>query len=217
MYKRLVGTKVKFTFFVALLLIVAALLTRITGTKPVAGGPVQNSISLVSHSPLGGPNARDEYLTLNVIPSGGNAISLTGIRISDGKIEITLGSGVALFEQGQINAQTPIVITRASNIVISSGRSPLGVSFRENKCTGLLSTFQEFTLPLTPACADCVEKKEGYPDYNACVKDHMSDSDFFGDLWRIYIGSDETLWHDKFAVLRLYDTNNKLIALLPIR
>lgn len=207
------STRVKYILGFALLLIVAAILTRLTGAKPAQQSEQRHdSITLISHG-----KAPDEYLTLKVSPGGGNALSVTGLLITDGKHEVTLGSAVPLFAQGKINTESPIVITRPSTLIVITGESPLGVSFRENKCTGLLVSFQTFTPPLTPACENCNEMAEGYPDYNSCVNNHRSDADFFVNTWRIYLGSDQSLWQNDFQVLRIYNQQGKLIALFPLR
>jgi hypothetical protein len=53
---------------------------------------------------------------------------------------------------GAVNALTHPEIPANSVVYIISGKSPVGVSFRENKCTGYLGQFQQFAPPLDQSC-----------------------------------------------------------------
>jgi len=63
---------------------------------------------------------------------------------------LPLGTTVPTF--GVVNPTQNIVLAPGERAQITSGRSPIGVSFRENKCTGYLNTFQEFTPSLPRSC-----------------------------------------------------------------
>jgi hypothetical protein len=97
--------------------------------------------------------------------------ALTGVR---GYIP----RGTQLFTLGAVNAQEDIYLNQGAFAVIASGLSPVGTSFRENKCTGYLNGLHAFApalprncpapseeLPLTPqniqtygdACYDFVQ------------------------------------------------------------
>ena len=53
---------------------------------------------------------------------------------------------------GIINASEDIVLPPGTRAIISSGRSPIGASFRENKCICYFSTFQTFYPSLPQNC-----------------------------------------------------------------
>lgn len=59
--------------------------------------------------------------------------------------------GTEVPTSGVVNAAQDIVLSPGMRAIVVSGRSPIGASFRENKCIGYFSTFQTFypTLPQT--------------------------------------------------------------------
>jgi len=158
-----------------------------------------------------------EYLTINVNPKGGEALSATGWRLVGVEHEATIGNATALPTQGAVNVEEPLVITKATKLIVNTGHSPIGVSFRENKCSGLLSFFQTFEPQLDKACEDCREETRSttlgasYPDYNACVEAHKGDSDFFSNTWRIYLGKDTELWRKDFEIIKLINREGRTL------
>lgn len=159
-------------------------------------------------------NVATEYLVMELPLVTGEVLSITGWRIVGGKLSATIGRASPLPKQNEINTEDVIVITRPAKLIVNSGESPIGVSFRENACTGLLGKLQTFTPALSPECANCNEQTlEGYPEYNLCVEAHQNEPDFFYNSWRIYLGSNKALWRDSLEVIRLYDQVGKLISI----
>ncbi len=117
-----------------------------------------------------------------------NITKLT-ITPKPGKFFVSNWWASSLPMQGQINENNLVVLTEPGIIYLINHESPMGVSFRENKCTGLLSHFQTFDPPLSPFCQNCRGESE-YPEYNVCVAEHKTDPDFFLDIWHIYLGND---------------------------
>jgi hypothetical protein len=82
--------------------------------------------------------------------------------------------GTEVPTSGTVNAAQDIILQPGESALIISGRSPIGGSFRENKCIGYFSTFQKFTPALPqncPAPSDELAKLYG-PDYvrdAACI------------------------------------------------
>jgi hypothetical protein len=64
----------------------------------------------------------------------------------------TLPQAAPNFIQGAVNAVLPVSLAPGAEVVVSSGVSPVGVSFRENECAGYLAQFQEFSPPLQTRC-----------------------------------------------------------------
>ena len=93
----------------------------------------------------------EEYLELRV---SGAPVTITGWRLrskNSGK-EARIGTGAALPYSGQVNAESSIALRPNERALIITGQSPIGVSFRLNKCTGYFEQFQDFTPPLPLAC-----------------------------------------------------------------
>ena len=185
--------------FVILVIVLILFATQNSGTKT-------STVKLAIPDTVEG---NGNYVILNLKLNTGSAISITGWRVSNGKDEGVIGAVSPLPLQGKINEELPLIITKPSQVIISWGESPIGISFRENKCTGLLGTFQTFIPLLTEACMGCEVSELGYPEYNLCVEKHKQDSDFFLNTWRVYLGKENVEAYNK--VIRLYDQNGKLL------
>ena len=127
---------------------------------PLVGGttfgdisPYRGIVSLDhSVSGAGSSDPKDEYLYLRVSPNADVPVDISGwILESDatGK-SMTIPKGTEVPTSGIVNAAQDIVLTAGEQAVIVSGQSPIGASFRENKCIGYFSSFQDFnpSLPL---------------------------------------------------------------------
>lgn len=103
-----------------------------------------------------GPKADDinkEYVVLQanleneavVIVSGWSIESLITNR------KISIGNATRIFS-GIISSETTVSLAPGEEIIISTGHSPIGVSFKTNKCIGYLEQFQDFTPRLSRQC-----------------------------------------------------------------
>lgn len=100
-------------------------------------------------------NPSKEYIELVVSYNQNKPISITGWKIKSattGK-EATIGTGVGVFYSGRINNESPVHLLSGDRVVVVTGRSPIGASFRLNRCTGYLEQFQDFVPPLRSECA----------------------------------------------------------------
>ena len=60
--------------------------------------------------------------------------------------------GASFFAQGTVNTTGPIVLEPGATAILTSGPSPVGISFRENMCSGYLNEHQTFTPELSSEC-----------------------------------------------------------------
>ena len=99
-------------------------------------------------------NASTEYVQLSVINDDGPSIDITGWQLISGATykNAYIPRGTLLPVSGVVNPTSDIVLDPGDSAIIVSGTSPVGGSFRENKCTGYFGTTQTFTPPLTAAC-----------------------------------------------------------------
>jgi len=98
------------------------------------------------------PNA--EYVTLSVPQNAGVPVDLTDWTFESdatGKASV-IPKGTEIPRSGMINAAQDIVLVPGTRAIILSGRSPIGASFRENKCIGYFSSFQQFFPALPQNC-----------------------------------------------------------------
>ena len=105
-------------------------------------------------SGAGSTDPKNEYLEISVSQSAGVPINLSEwILASDAsgkRIRIPQGTEIPI--SGTINAAENIILAPGDRAFIISGQSPIGASFKENKCIGYFSTFQTFFPPLPQNC-----------------------------------------------------------------
>lgn len=111
------------------------------------------SIVRMNHyvSDPGSADPKKEYIEISVAQGGGVPVDLSEWRlVSDaGGSATAIPKGTEVPISGIVNAAEDIVLSPGTRALIISGQSPIGASFRENKCIGYFSTFQSFypTLP----------------------------------------------------------------------
>jgi len=107
-----------------------------------------------SISGVGASNPVNEQLEIRVAQNAGVPIGVSGWTFSsDVSSKVALiprGTEVPL--SGTINATQEIVLSPGMRAIVISGQSPIGASFRENKCIGYFSTFQKFSPALPQNC-----------------------------------------------------------------
>lgn len=97
-------------------------------------------------------NPDQEYITLQAV--GTHAVDITDWRIVSGASgdRVRIPHGAALPRSGRINDTDRIVLNPGEQAIIVTGESPLGVSFKENMCTGYLADRQTYTPNLSQRC-----------------------------------------------------------------
>jgi hypothetical protein len=92
------------------------------------------------------------YFVLKVKTENSTAITLSGWTLKVGGEEkiIPLGSPLPYF--GEVNQLSAIKLLPGDTVIISFSPSPLGVAFKENKCSGYLEEFLTFTPVLPKEC-----------------------------------------------------------------
>ncbi len=103
--------------------------------------------------------AQNEYLILSV-PTTNKAVTISGWYLTS---EITgkaglIPKGTSVPTTGIVNAQKPIVLNPGQIALIFTGRSPIGTSFQENKCSAYLQSFQNFTPSFYGNCPDPLDE-----------------------------------------------------------
>lgn len=112
------------------------------------------NVSYLSHtvSNAGSNDPAREYLQISVNASANVPVNLTGWVLASEATgnAATIPKGTALPTSGIVNDSENIVLTPGQRAILISGRSPIGASFRENKCIGYFDNYQKFypELPL---------------------------------------------------------------------
>ncbi len=146
------------------------------------------------------------YLKIDVPVFNKPPVVISGLIVKDlfGRSAI-VGNASDLPYQGRINSENPVVVPPGSVIYLIEGSSPIGASFRVNKCIGYLSKFQNFYPPL-PTLNDISAT------YNDCVDLHKNDSDFYLNDWRLYSGIKTKLWVEAGDVISIKDSAGNTLA-----
>lgn len=116
----------------------------------------------------------EEYLTIKT------SRSLTGtLTISDWRLESSdtnsflIGPAAGLPASGQINNEFPVAVSANTTVYVVSGRSPVGISFRVNACTGYFEQFQDFEPFLPIECPfpfdELIQASKRFPDYSPSI------------------------------------------------
>lgn len=144
---------------------------RLFGTPSVYRDVVTLS---ASSGALASEDPDEEYLTITVSGRAEGAIPMSGWRL----VSVRTGNSVALpaaapvFRSGSVNQTYPLTLNPGERAIVSSGRSPVGVSFRENACVGYLAERQDFVPQLRSSCPSPMDDFERF--YNGAASDYQS-------------------------------------------
>ena len=117
--------------------------------------PYRNIISMNhSISGAGSTNPTDESIQITIAQNAGVPIAISGWSIGSDATgnSAVIPKGTEIPTSGIVNASQDIVLTSGVRAILISGQSPIGASFRENKCIGYFSNFQKFSLSLPQNC-----------------------------------------------------------------
>ena len=113
--------------------------------------PLRGSVQ-VGVGDVGTEDADREYITIRAI--GTQPVDITGWRVVSGAsgTSARIPSGASVPRSGRINDTGRIVLAPGEQAFVVTGDSPLGVSFKENMCTGYLANRQEYVPALSQQC-----------------------------------------------------------------
>ena len=127
----------------------------ITGSSFGSPSSYRSLISLNhSVSGAGSSDPANEYVYLQTSYNSNTPVDVSGwtlVSESTGATAV-IPKGTEVPTTGIVNPAQDIILPSGVRVVIASGRSPIGASFRENKCIGYFSTFQKFSPPLPQNC-----------------------------------------------------------------
>lgn len=108
-------------------------------------------------------DVNEEYIELQIKTSGDEKINISAwiLKSAMTGIQIQIGEASKLPYSSRVNKEYPVFVSNGDEIIIVSGRSPIGVSFQINKCSGYLEQFQDFEPNLAKNCP--LIEDEGLP------------------------------------------------------
>ncbi len=155
----------------------SSLPTFVGGSTFGTPSPYRGLISMNHYvAGAGSLNPKNEYVEISVALSASAPVDISGWTLSSDATgnAVVIPKGTEVPTSGVVNAAQDIVLTPGERAIIVSGQSPIGASFRENKCIGYFSTFQTFTPSLpqncpTPASELVTDYGTGYIRDAVCI------------------------------------------------
>jgi hypothetical protein len=98
--------------------------------------------------------SNQEYLRLIAPDKNRRDVNISGLVLKSviTDFEVVIPKGVKTFIAGKTGDGETIALAPGQTALVSTGISPIGVSFRESVCTGYLGQFQNFTPTLRKDC-----------------------------------------------------------------
>ncbi len=114
--------------------------------NPVIEEPDKIFIDGVSGSYYSSDEETSEYISISAPETNKKKFLITGLtlksRMSGSQIQI--GEGVTTYYSNSINAKTAVFLAPGEKALVITRKSPLGYSFKTNKCMGYLTQYQDF-------------------------------------------------------------------------
>jgi hypothetical protein len=107
-----------------------------------------------SYTGTAADEAELEHVSLRADSENTAPVLITGWTLQSlySRVRLPIPGGSRTFVMGQVLDINPISLNPGERAIISSGASPVGVSFKENLCTGYLGQFQTFVPSLDENC-----------------------------------------------------------------
>lgn len=109
---------------------------------------------MVDETSLGLYGDETQYMTLQAATGIREAIPISGWTLQNMRTgqRLPIPHAVRVPRTGQTGKLQEIALTSAEKVIVSSQSSPLGISFKENICSGYLDQFQTFTPAFDDYC-----------------------------------------------------------------
>lgn len=140
--------------------------------------PYRGLISINHYiSGAGSLDPRNEFFEMFVPQTASSPVDISAwiLKSEATGNALTIPRGTEVPLSGTINTVQDIVLLPGTKALVISGKSPIGASFRENKCIGYFSTFQSFSPALPQNCplpSDELERfyGTGYIRDTSCIE-----------------------------------------------
>ncbi|MBI5005090.1 MAG: hypothetical protein HZC03_00550 [Candidatus Lloydbacteria bacterium] len=94
-----------------------------------------------------------EYIEIKASGRNEKPVFISGWTLENARgIRLPISNASPLPYLSRVNQENPLFLDKDDSAYIVTGRSPIGVSFRVNYCSGYLEQFQDFAPPLKLAC-----------------------------------------------------------------
>jgi hypothetical protein len=104
--------------------------------------PYRGQVSIGWGSNVSATNPDQEYISIRLDGNAKSPVDITGWRVQSTVTQYgaTIPEGVETMKQVGNAALAPIMLQPGDTAILTTGVSPIGVSFKENECTGYLAS-----------------------------------------------------------------------------
>ena len=122
-------------------------------TVPTINSAYKYRVLLLAGQGARNSNPQKEYIEIQAVPGNDTVLNISewALEGSSG-LRVKLGKGSSLAYPGRLNSQNSIFLNQGEKAYAVSGESPIGTSFRLNKCSGYLEQFQDFAPAIPKRC-----------------------------------------------------------------
>jgi len=113
----------------------------------------KDEVSIINTLGANGVDPSTEYIEIFASPGNISSVNITGwtLRNSSGQ-SVSIPRASKTPRSGAVNIESSLLLAPGERALITTGRSPIGVSFQINSCSGYFEQFQNFTPPLARSC-----------------------------------------------------------------
>lgn len=132
-----------------------ALNSQLTDAKTFGNpSPLAGQVRILNGGAPTAAAAQTEYIEIAAAVQNTSPINLAGWSLQSAYtgMRAYIPPAASSFLAGALNTVTPVQLAPGQFVILNSGVSPVGVSFRENSCSGYLGQMQPFTPALPSDC-----------------------------------------------------------------
>lgn len=150
---------------------------RETSRARGTASPVEGRVEIRS-SNAKSTDPNEEYLVLEAPSNSETELDLTGWQLRSAVTgnAAFIGYSTRLPQTGIVNAAKPLALPPGGRVIVVTGTSPIGTSFRINKCIGYFEEFQDFTPSLSRSCPQPEAEFRRYADVPTTSVNSESDA-----------------------------------------
>ncbi len=142
--------------------------SSLSGVSFGTPSPYRGLVTLGRYVNAAGTSAANEYIQLYVSQRASTPIEISGWKLVSNATSkvLEIPKGTETPTSGTVNATQDITLKAGDRAYLITGRSPIGGSFRENKCIAYFAQFQTFSPPLSNMCPMASDElKARYSNY----------------------------------------------------
>lgn len=147
--------------------------SSLAGDATIANpSPLHGQVRIVNVAAGHDGDEESEYVAIELASEATAPVTISGWRLrSDATYKSAVIPNGAVLPKRGVNRTAPITLEPGDRALIATGDSPIGVSFRENRCTGYFGTRQEFRPSLYSDCPAPLDEFERFYEGNQLADD----------------------------------------------